>query len=176
MPRTPVPTVFILDVDGVLTTGQFFYSEHGKVYKVFGPDDNDALSLLSKFIDIRFVTGDKKGFDISKKRIVDDMGFPLDLVSTFHRVEWISERHALHDVIYMGDGIFDPLVMSQVAYSIAPSNSAPATIAHASFVTSSPGGFRAVAEACIHIMSKYFVPFNPQVVPSSLQVGHQWNP
>ena len=28
--------VFILDVDGVLTTGQFFYSESGKVMKVFG--------------------------------------------------------------------------------------------------------------------------------------------
>lgn len=53
MPSTPVPRVFILDVDGVLTTGQFFYSTEGKVYKVFGPDDNDALSLLSKFIDIR---------------------------------------------------------------------------------------------------------------------------
>ena len=34
--------VFILDVDGVMTTGQFFYSKDGKQMKVFGPDDNDA--------------------------------------------------------------------------------------------------------------------------------------
>lgn len=86
------------------------------------------------------MTGDKKGFDISKRRIVDDMGFPLDLVSTFHRVDWILDRYALEDVIYMGDGIFDPLVMSQVAYSIAPHNSAPPTISCASFVTRSSGG------------------------------------
>ena len=48
--------VLILDVDGVMTTGHFLYSEDGKYLKIFGPDDNDALRLLSKFIEIRFVT------------------------------------------------------------------------------------------------------------------------
>ena len=47
-----IPKVFILDVDGVLTTGQFFYSEEGKIMKIFGPDDNDGLSLLKPFIDL----------------------------------------------------------------------------------------------------------------------------
>jgi 3-deoxy-D-manno-octulosonate 8-phosphate phosphatase (KDO 8-P phosphatase) len=55
----------IMDVDGVLTTGQFFYTAKGKAMKVFGPDDNDGLSLLKPYIEIRFVTGDKKGFEIS---------------------------------------------------------------------------------------------------------------
>ena len=68
--NSKTPKVFILDVDGVLTTGQFFYTSEGKTMKVFGPDDNDALSLLKEFIDIRFVTGDKKGFKITKKRIL----------------------------------------------------------------------------------------------------------
>ena len=30
------PKYLIIDVDGVMTTGQFFYSEKGKVFKVFG--------------------------------------------------------------------------------------------------------------------------------------------
>jgi len=38
---------FILDVDGVMTTGQFFYTEDGKTMKVFGPDDHNALTLLN---------------------------------------------------------------------------------------------------------------------------------
>ena len=59
MQKFKKPKVFILDVDGVLTTGQFFYTSEGKTMKVFGPDDNDGLSLLKEFIDIRFVTGDK---------------------------------------------------------------------------------------------------------------------
>ena len=61
------PSVFILDVDGVMTTGQFLYTADGKAMKVFGADDNDGLSLLKNYIEIRFVTGDKKGFPISKK-------------------------------------------------------------------------------------------------------------
>ena len=28
---------FVLDVDGVLTSGSFIYSEKGKVFKVFDP-------------------------------------------------------------------------------------------------------------------------------------------
>ena len=38
-----------------------------KMFKTFGPDDNDAISLLSEFIEVRCITGDRKGFDISKK-------------------------------------------------------------------------------------------------------------
>ena len=101
------PRVFILDVDGVLTDGTFYYSAEGKIMKKFGADDNDALSLLKPYMDIVFVTGDKRGFEISKKRIVDDMHMELCLVSTIRRMDWIKERYNPKEVIYMGDGIFD---------------------------------------------------------------------
>lgn len=60
---------FILDVDGVLTDGGFYYSAEGKVMKKFGPYDNDALSLLSPYLEIVFMTSDKRGFDITRSRI-----------------------------------------------------------------------------------------------------------
>lgn len=161
------PTVFILDVDGVLTTGQFFYTAAGKVMKVFGPDDNDGLSLLKGFLDIRFVTGDKKGFPISKKRIVDDMGFELDIVSTIRRVEWIAERYPLESVVYMGDGIFDHYVMGKVGYGIATANADRNAKAYASYVTERAGGDRAVAEASLHLLERFFSPFNPELLPKS---------
>jgi 3-deoxy-D-manno-octulosonate 8-phosphate phosphatase (KDO 8-P phosphatase) len=161
------PLVFILDVDGVMTTGQFIYTAEGKEMKVFGADDNDGLSLLKSFVEIRFVTGDKKGFPISKKRIVDDMGFDLDVVSTVRRIDWIVERYDPNRVIYMGDGIFDHYVMKQVAYSIAPANADKNAKLCANFVTERVGGDRSVAEACLHIMEKFFVPYNPNELPSS---------
>ena len=89
------PLIFLLDVDGVMTNGQFIYSKDGKIQKIFGPDDHDALSLLNEYIEVRFITGDKKGFDISKKRIVDDMNFKLDLVSTVKRIDWIKKKYPL---------------------------------------------------------------------------------
>lgn len=161
------PLIFILDVDGVMTTGQFFYTAEGKAMKVFGADDNDGLSLLCPFIEIRFVTGDKKGYPISKKRIVDDMGFALDLVSTIRRIDWIAERYDPARVIYMGDGIFDHYVMKKVGYAIAPANADRNARACADFVTERAGGGRAVAEACLHVMEKFFVPYDPDQLPGA---------
>lgn len=171
-----IPKVFIIDVDGVMTTGQFFYSAEGKVMKVFGADDNDALSLLKQHIKIIFVTGDKKGFEISKKRIVDDMGYELELVSTIERVQWISTHYNPQEVIYMGDGIFDHYVFRKVGYGIATDNSDVNAKEYADYVTERTGGNRAVAEACLHIMEEFFEPYDPDVSPNS-QVTYSgaWN-
>lgn len=169
------PKCFILDVDGVMTTGHFLYTSEGKMMKIFGPDDNDGLSLLKNDLEIRFVTGDKKGFSISHKRIVEDMKFPLELVSTIRRVDWIKQRYALEDVIYMGDGIFDHYVMREVGYAISPANGDKIAREYANFVTERSGGDRAVAEACLHIMEKFFSPFNPKTLPDSqIKLSGEW--
>ena len=155
------PKVFILDVDGVLTDGGFYYSENGKILKKFGPDDNDALKLLQPYIEIRFISGDKKGFKISKKR-VEDMGFSIDFVSTTKRIDWIKEIYNPEEVIYMGDGIFDDIVMKAVGYSIATSDSDEHAKNTALYITKRTGGHRAVAEACLHILEKFFEAYNPE--------------
>lgn len=113
---------FIFDVDGVFTDGKFHYSAEGKIVKVFGDADNDALSLIKNYLHIEMVTGDKRGFSISKKRIQEDMGYPLSLISTFERAEWIANNFNAKETIYMGDGIYDPLVFKEVGFSIAPAN------------------------------------------------------
>jgi len=169
------PLCFILDVDGVMTTGQFLYTAEGKVMKVFGADDNDGLSLLKAHMEIRFVTGDKKGFPISKKRIVDDMGFPLDIVSTIRRIDWIKELYDPKQVIYMGDGIFDHYVMEKVGYSIAPSNADKRAKQYANYVTERAGGDRSVAEASLHILEKFFTPYNPNELPNAqTKLSGEW--
>jgi 3-deoxy-D-manno-octulosonate 8-phosphate phosphatase (KDO 8-P phosphatase) len=161
------PCCFILDVDGVMTPGTFFYSAEGKVLKAFGPDDHDGLSLLRPYLEIRFVTGDKKGYPISKRRIVDDMGFPLDVVSTIRRIDWIRDAYDPARVVYMGDGIFDPYVMREVGYAIAPANADANAKAAAHFVTARAGGDRAVAEACLHLLETFFTPYDPARLPAA---------
>ena len=166
--------VFILDVDGVLTTGQFIYSSEGKQFKIFGPDDSDALSLLKKNIEIRFISGDKKGFQITEKRVAVDMGYKLNLVSTIKRFEWIKELYNPLHVIYMGDGIFDHLVMQRVGYSIAPGNADQNAKNHANFITKRFGGDRAVSEACLHILEKFFKPFSMNDLTSHENSTGDW--
>ena len=147
---------FILDVDGVFTDGKFHYSKEGKMYKVFGDADNDALSMIKNRLNIEMVSGDKRGFSITKKRIQDDMGYPTSLVSTFERIDWIRKRFNPLETIYMGDGIYDPIVFEHVGFSIAPANAFYNTKKYAKFVTSSKGGEGAVAEAVIFIIEKIF--------------------
>ena len=150
------PSVFILDVDGVMTTGQFLYSELGKSMKIFGPDDNDGLCLLKKFLQIRFVSADSRGFSITKKRIVDDMGYKLDLVDSTTRLKWISDIYDLNNVIYMGDGIFDWITMQNCFYSISCRDSSDLAKKYSNYVTKSSSGNRSVSEASFHIIKKFF--------------------
>ncbi|VVB57137.1 Phosphoglycolate phosphatase [uncultured archaeon] len=156
---------FVLDVDGVLAKSDVLYSSEGKVMKVFGPDDHDALNMLRERLHIQFVTSDKRGFEISKRRVVDDMKFGLELVSTYKRVDWMAERFKLEETIYMGDGIFDSDIFKKVGYSICPADGFYLTRQQADHVTHSCGGNRAVAEACIHILNKFFNEF--ELVPNT---------
>jgi 3-deoxy-D-manno-octulosonate 8-phosphate phosphatase (KDO 8-P phosphatase) len=158
----------ILDVDGVMNDGNMYYTKDGKVMKVFGPDDHDALSLLKPYLNIQFVSGDHRGFDISKARIVDDMKMPLELVSTIKRIDWIKERWNPSEVIYMGDGIFDHYVMKEVGYSIAPANADANCKKYADFVTERKGGDRAVSEACLHVLEKFFQPYDANQLPDKM--------
>jgi 3-deoxy-D-manno-octulosonate 8-phosphate phosphatase (KDO 8-P phosphatase) len=151
-----VPGVFVIDVDGVMTDGTFWYSETGKMFKRFGPDDADALSLAARFMRIEFVSADRRGFPITRRRIVDDMGYELTEIGALERLEWATERHGLTRLIYMGDGIFDAPLLRAAAYGIAPADADPEACNAADFVTTRPGGRRAVSEACFHLLAHFF--------------------
>jgi len=152
---TPVPRLvaLVLDVDGVLTDGGFWYDETGKVLKRFGPDDSDALAMLQERLEIRFVSADHRGFPISRRR-VEDMGYDLDLVPSTERLDWIAERWPLECTAYMGDGVLDPPILSAVGFAIVPADGDRAARAAADLVTERSGGDRAVAEACLHLLER----------------------
>lgn len=147
---------FILDVDGVLTTGQFFYSENGKVYKVFGPHDNDGLKLLKSKIDIKFITADKRGFAITRKRVSEDMGFSLELVTESDRYKYLNDKYGIEKIIYMGDGIHDAPIIEDCFFGIAPNSARIEAKESADYVTASDAGMGAVLDACLKINELFF--------------------
>lgn len=149
------PKHFVLDVDGVMTTGQFWYSEDGKELKCFGPHDNDGIKLLKGKISIHFITADKRGFPISKKRIVDDMQQELNLVPEAERYAYF-ERLGIKETIYMGDGIHDAPVLKDCLFGIAPANARKEAKETADFITESKAGEGAVLDACQEIKKRYF--------------------
>ena len=117
----------------MLSSGQFLYDSNGKQYKIFGPHDNDGLKLISKYIKIRFISADTRGFEISKKR-VEDMGFEISLISEEER-EIFFENLNVNEVVFMGDGYVDSLVFDKVLYSIAPKNAISYALQKADFIT-----------------------------------------
>ena len=170
--------ILLIDVDGVMTTGRFFYSEeNGKFLKEFGSDDSDAISLLKPYIkNIQFVTGDKRGFPIASKRIYQDMGFIINLVSTTQRSVWIEKKFDdISNVIYIGDGIFDHYVFKSVGYSIATANALPHVQERADYVTTRKGAEGAVAEAILHILDKFFIGYDPdKPLPKNIKFSGTW--
>jgi 3-deoxy-D-manno-octulosonate 8-phosphate phosphatase (KDO 8-P phosphatase) len=147
-------TVFCLDVDGVMTDGTFLYSVQGKSHKRFGPEDGDALNILQRYVEIRFVTADHRGLGISRARIERDLGFALELVPSAERLTWLTQRYPLDRVAYMGDSFLDTKILRQVAVAISPANASPHAQSVSDFVTDSGGGAGAVAEACFYIAGR----------------------
>ncbi|MBR9701884.1 HAD hydrolase family protein [Candidatus Pacearchaeota archaeon] len=146
---------FILDVDGVMTTGQFIYSKDGKEYKIFGPHDADGLKLLRDKLNIKFITADKRGFLISKRRI-EDMGFEIELVTEQDRYSYIKDNYGFENTFYMGDGIFDMKIIRDCKFGIAPKNARIEARKVADFITPSNSGEGAVCDACIKINRTFF--------------------
>lgn len=150
------PKYLVFDVDGVFTTGPFLYTIDGKFAKTFGPHDNDGIKMIREKIEIQAISADKRGFEITKKRIQDDMKIPLTLVNEKERLTWFKENFKnLEEVVYMGDGIHDAEVFELVGYGIAPNNAFYVAKDKADFVTNARSGEGAVAEACIHVLEKF---------------------
>ena len=154
--KNKIPRYLVIDIDGVMTTGTFQYSEKGKIIKTFGAHDNDGLKFVKKFFKILFITADKKGFKISKKRIVDDMGFKIKFISENERYNFIKKKFGFNNTIYIGDGIYDALILKKSSLGICPNNARIEAKNKCNFVVKSNSGEGAVLDACIYIMKKYF--------------------
>ena len=146
---------FVLDVDGVMTTGQFLYSSLGKEYKVFGPHDNDGLQLIKDRLKVQFITADQRGYPITKKRIVEDMNFELTLVSAQRRFEFLNDYYGFDTLIYMGDGYHDAKILKASMFGIAPKNARKEALLAADYVTESKAAEGAVLDAVLKILDKY---------------------
>ena len=71
-----IPNTFILDIDGVMTTGQFIYSKIGKEYKIFGAHDSDGLKMLKDKI---ISEDESKNNEKSIQKITDNQIKQIDI-------------------------------------------------------------------------------------------------
>ena len=123
--------------------------------KEFGPHDAYSLKNLKNKLEIQFIFADKRGFEISEKRI-NDMGFNLTYVTEEERYNFVKKNFDFTKLIFMGDGDSDAEVLNDALIGIAPKNSRPSALVAADYVTKLSGGNGAVAEACDYLEQKLF--------------------
>ena len=149
-------SIVISDVDGCLTDGRYIYTADGKVAKVFGPHDNDGVKLLkANNIDVVFISADKRGFPITKKRI-EDMKCSVFNVSESDRVECVKNYIIENDYdksVFFGDGIGDVPVKEVVTKFACPANARKEAKEKADFITESIGGQGAFLDLAQWVLS-----------------------
>lgn len=152
----------VSDVDGVLTDGSFLYDADGKAYKRFGAHDSDGLKLLKVLgIDVKFISADTRGEDITRTRIYH-MGSTLQIIKESERegfFESIIETSLYEKIYFLGDGIFDAMIMNKYQFSknpeligIAPPNAVEQCLIAAKINGQRRGGDGFFFEACSRII------------------------
>lgn len=145
----------VMDVDGVLNTGHFLYSDKGKMFKVFGPHDKDGIKIAQSLgLTVDFITADKNGWAITCARLIHDWKISADnvhLVTEEDRLTWIEGKFDLQEVAYIGDGIHDAPILEKAVLGIAPNSARREAKAAADYITESDAGSGAVLDAILII-------------------------
>lgn len=151
--------MILMDCDGVLTSGTYFYTEEGKFLKEFSSMDGKGFSQAKeKGIYILVITEepDKKGFNITKKRCEDQK---IDLARAKNPEDklaiakkYAAERKiALEECAFIADDIGDWFLFKEVGLPIAVANACEKLKKFAKtnngYVTKRSGGKGAVREA-----------------------------
>jgi len=139
----------VLDVDGVLTDGGFWWGPDGEEWKRFCFTDVMGISLARKSgLLIALVSGENSPL---VDRFSDKMGIAdveKNCKDKAHALRCFAERHALamSEICFMGDDVNDIEAMKMVGLPAAPADAVPAVLIEAAFVARKNGGNGAVRE------------------------------
>ena len=139
--------VVVMDCDGVISNGKSYYSKDGKTLKAYGCYDKEMMKLLSKYNwNFVFVSDDKKGIDITKRRI-DDLNLEFFNLNSIERYNFIKSLKEEYDiVVFIGDSISDIPSLIVADISGTPNNSPDVVKKFSMFISSFTGGNGAVAD------------------------------
>lgn len=143
--------VVFFDVDGVLTDGGLYFSEHGETLKRFHTLDGHGLKLLQRAgITPAVITGrDSKALRLRLAALgiahvhygTEDKRPAAELTLKALGLDWAQAAA-------MGDDWPDLAMLTRCAFACAPANAQADVLARAHYVTTRHGGNGAVRELC----------------------------
>lgn len=159
MARAARTKLVVLDVHGVLTTGQILYNDEGVKFQTFCHDDGfGANCLMMLGVEVALMT--------RKSRIVENRAAEIGIKHVFQAKDKVTKLHevtaemgiALEDVSFVGDEIIDLGAMRAVGLAVAPGTACPEAREAAHYVTERAGGhgvLRELAEFVLRAQGKW---------------------
>lgn len=145
----------VLDVDGVFTNGQVFYSAEGELAKAFDMRDGMGLEILRQHqIEVVVITSENSPLVAQRMK-------KLQIENTFLGVkdkyaflqQFVKERNTSFSALaYIGDDVNDLTNICSVGWSFAPANATEIVKQNADYLLTKPSAEGAIREACEWIM------------------------
>lgn len=145
----------IFDVDGVLTSGRLFYSQHGTELKDFHVHDGQGMKILQQTgVQIAIITA-RESTAVAKR--MQDLGITHVYQGNSDKLpayEELKKKLNLVDrqIAYLGDDLPDLPVLRRVGLSATVANAPQIIRDHVAWTTEARGGEGAAREFCELIM------------------------
>lgn len=147
--------LIVLDVDGVLTSGELIFGTQGELMKKFHAQDGLGIALAHNAgIKTAIITG-------RKSPMVELRSAELKIADVYQgkmsKIEALQElmtkyNLTLEEIAYVGDDLNDLLILTRVGLPCAVANAAPEVKEHALLITKQSGGNGAVREVMEYIL------------------------
>lgn len=142
--------MLILDVDGVLTSGDIVMNDAGEESKSFNVRDGHGIKLLQRAgVQVALLTGRSSGVVACRAR---DLGIDHVIQGSLRKTEGLDallQQTGLkaEACAYMGDDVLDLPPMRRCAFGMAPKDAHPSVLTHADWISDHVGGKGAVRQA-----------------------------
>jgi 3-deoxy-D-manno-octulosonate 8-phosphate phosphatase (KDO 8-P phosphatase) len=139
----------LFDVDGVLTDGSIFMSEHGEIFKQFNVKDGLAIELLRSHGIATGVISGKKSPALTKR--CEQLGFDIVITGCKNKLPKLndiceSQNISIDNIAFCGDDVLDLPIMELCGLSIAPADAHSLVLDSADWITNLKGGKGMVRE------------------------------
>ncbi len=164
-------SLLLLDVDGVMTDGNLYFSEGGEEIKAFCTLDGLGIKLLRRSgIEVGIISGRKTELVARRAR---NLGLELVIQGREDKwdalCEWLEHNPTpLDQIAFMGDDWPDLTIMTRVGLALTVANAHPAVAERSHWQSELRGGQGAVRAACDallkargdydHLLAEYLAP------------------
>ena len=140
----------VLDVDGTMTDGSIYISEHGEAMKRFDVKDGLGISLLvNAGIAVAVITGRKSQIVLERARELKISEVVQGAAKKGQAMEELAARQGIsvEEIAYIGDDLNDLPALAVAGCSFCPADAVEEVKEKCHIVLKHNGGFGAVREA-----------------------------